>query len=76
MNIEKMREEFERVVGESWDTASISAQSLWSESWRLSRAAIEVELPKRDGVNMYGSDVLEINDVRDAIEAAGLKVKS
>lgn len=43
--------------------------------WQASREALVIELPNRDGVNMYGADVLEINDVRKSIEAAGLKVK-
>lgn len=42
---DKMREEFERVVGEAWEDAPIHLKSLWEESWKASRAVIRVDLP-------------------------------
>lgn len=45
----------------------------WQAAWQASREAVVIELPERDGVNMYGIDVFEKNDLIAVIEAAGVK---
>ncbi|RTY75530.1 hypothetical protein [Pseudomonas veronii] len=72
MSIEKCREEFE--VWWSQDSQaelrSSCAKGWAGVVWQASREALVIDLPKVIGSLMYSSDVYE------AIEAAGLKVKS
>ena len=55
-------------------------QYAW-EAWQASRESLVIELPKRcdkmDGIAVYTEegDFYHRHDVREAIEAAGLKVK-
>jgi len=66
-----------RVINERGEQSE-EANSLFGIAWlafQASRAALAVELPKRDGVNMYGTDVLEINEVREALTKAGVTLK-
>lgn len=90
MTNEKMREEFEAWVLSCWPNQSIArfnalhgvtegeytgltVQHCW-DAWQASRAALSIELPVFDD---YPASIdAEMRDsLRDAIEAAGLKVK-
>lgn len=91
MNIEKMREQFEAwadsegyVMDSIWgvdghhgyeDEDTQYAWGLFKFSWQASRAALSIELPVFDD---YAASIdAEMRDsLRDAIESAGLKVKS
>jgi hypothetical protein len=85
MNIEKMREEFEAwaktqdwIVDLLYRDGYIGWEAQFAfDAWRSSRAAIEIELPET--FQQYKGDnnqSMTASDVRKAIEAAGLKVKS
>lgn len=51
-----------------------TVQHCW-DAWKASRAAVEVELPEGGYWAGYENEhMMESRDVRDAIEAAGLKV--
>lgn len=81
---DKMREEFETwakskymplrldSTGEYWVETT---QSAW-EGWRQSRAALVIELPQGGYFAGYDNErMMESRDVREAIEAVGVKVK-
>ncbi len=83
MSNDKMREEFEAAVAleakepvlavylsRRDDTYSTSTLHFAWWAWKASREALVIDLPKVIGSLMYSSDVYE------AIEAAGVKVKS
>ena len=83
MSNDKMREEFEVAVAleakepvlavylsRRDDTYSTSTLHFAWWAWKASREALVIDLPKVIGSLMYSSDVYE------AIEAAGVKVKS
>lgn len=91
MNIEKMREEFEAWIKSRNATASLAictheegfrfsvgeykneiVHISWI-AWQASRESLVIELPESymDGI----CESMEADDVRKAIEAAGLKVK-
>ena len=46
----------------------------WS-AWRASRAALCVELPKQWFDDGLGCDLMEVNHVADALDAAGVRYK-
>jgi hypothetical protein len=87
---DKMREEFEAwhrsvVEGDpphekynSGDYRNQHVQRYWL-GWQASRASLVIELPETIGVYAHPESdrewVLDPDDVRAAIEAAGLKVK-
>ncbi|HFK5702818.1 TPA: hypothetical protein ACG0A7_002557 [Enterobacter roggenkampii] len=92
-----MREEFESWLAPSWsrdtyleDEGEVVYVDDWVQGawvgWRASRAAIEIDLPRRkmacasgygDGylVDSLMGDALEYDETVDAIRAAGIKVK-
>jgi hypothetical protein len=85
MSTEKMREEFEvafkKEFGFDWeettpvtddDRAAVMEVALWA--WMASRAALVIELPDASHYDGH-QPALAIDDCRQAIEAAGVKVK-
>lgn len=86
MSTEKMREDFEKFRDERNATPEIEGHkpgSKWHvtnahyQTWKASRAAIEVELPApefADGISQHR--MLDVKDTIKAIESIGLKVKS
>lgn len=52
------------------------AWKIWQAGWQASRAAIEVELPSKRDCNFDEREISVVETCRQAIEAAGLKVKS
>jgi hypothetical protein len=84
---DKMREEFEAWVKREWPAQSLSqfndgeyqgftVQHCWL-AWQASRESLVIELPQGGYFAGYDNEhMMESRDVREAIEAAGLKVKS
>lgn len=80
MNIEKMREEFEKLFGMPMEESQLLAP-VWQAAWQASRAAIEVELrpPHTDydySDSQVGGACKYYEQAKKAIESIGLKVKS
>ena len=86
MSTEKMREEFEAWIGqygyslerdsEAGGYYADSADLAWS-AWQDSRAALEVELPETSLTGSIGvAHKAVTNRCREAIEAAGVRVKA
>ncbi|WP_122252638.1 hypothetical protein [Pseudomonas savastanoi] len=81
---DQYRDESERTLstwnGERYDNRIV--EGMW-QAWQASREALVIELPEERAARGYGeqvADALGFNDgisyCRDAIEAAGVKVKS
>lgn len=88
MSDSKMREEFEawaRKMSMDLEYGNIPGVGqfyecprtlLALEAWQASRAAVAIELPQGGYWAGYDNEhMMESRDVRDAIEAAGLRVK-
>lgn len=79
MSTQEMQSEFEAFCAMEGDLAidraTVIRAFVWA--WNRSRAAVVVELPSyRDAFNPYADDVCYNEDeLKAAIEAAGLKVK-
>ena len=88
--MEKMREEYEawfcstmpyKIAKESWfavmddgDYIITDVQAGWA-GWKASRAALCVELPKQWFDDGLDCDLMEANQVGNALDAAGIRYK-
>ena len=84
---DKMREEFEEYMnGQGFDVDHIYVNGEFKcycfaatqnafEIWKASRAALCVELPKQWFDEGLGCDLMEVNHVADALDAAGVRYK-
>ena len=78
---DKMREEFEawfhnelcHGCGKA-NYGSVVTMAAW-KAWKASRAALRVELPKQWFDDGLGCDLMEVNHVADALDAAGVRYK-
>lgn len=86
MNIEKMREEFQKfrdARNAMLESEGHKPGSKWHvtnahyPTWQASRESLVIELPPGGYFAGYDNEhMMESRDVRESIEAAGLKVKS
>lgn len=83
MSSEKIREEFEVWFAENYPKINreYTAQDcmfkmIAAQAWEQSRELLVLELPRGGYFSGYDNEhMMESRDVREAIEAAGLKVK-
>ena len=82
---DKMRQEFEAwYIDEGYGGrrptrhlegyAAPNVNDMWL-SWKASRASLCVELPKQWFDECLGCDLMEVNHVADALDAAGVRYK-
>lgn len=63
-------------LGRSGDGYADGSVDAYWHFWQESRAALVVDLPRWNAAHMHGSaDVWTEDEVRDALEAAGVNVK-
>lgn len=77
MSNEKMREEFEAwFKARFWHECYEDVKHHLFAAWQASRESLVIELPSGGYFAGYDNEhMMESRDVREAIEAAGLKVK-